>query len=140
MNITYVNSITAEDYTALRKSAGWKYIHPEQAAAGLEGSAFIVAAKDGLKTIGTARLIWDSGYSAYITDVVVFPDYRGQGIGTEMMNRILEFLRSKMKPGFKIAVYLLAAKDKEPFYEKFGFVARPYENRGAGMDLWLTNE
>jgi GNAT superfamily N-acetyltransferase len=140
MNTTYVNSITAEYYIALRESAGWKYIHPEQAAAGLEGSAFIVAAKDGAKTIGTARLIWDGGYSAYITDVVVFPDYRGQGIGTEMMKRILEFLRSKMKPGFKIAVYLLAAKGQEGFYERFGFEKRPTDVFGNGMAQWLKKE
>jgi hypothetical protein len=32
----------------------------------------------------------------------------------------------------------MAAKDKEGFYEKFGFVSRPRENRGAGMDMWIT--
>jgi hypothetical protein len=27
---------------------------------------------------------------------------------------------------------------KSSFYEKFGFSSRPRENRGAGMDLWLS--
>jgi hypothetical protein len=44
-------------YNALRESAGWNPIHPEQAAASLAGSALVVAALDGEKTVGTARLV-----------------------------------------------------------------------------------
>ena len=34
----------------------------------------------------------------------------------------------------------MAAKGKEPFYEKFGFSERPNENLGAGMDQWFLLE
>ena len=43
-----------------------------------------------------------------------------------------------MKPGWGISVDLMAAIGKEGFYEKFGFASRPRNNRGAGMDMWLT--
>ena len=140
MNITYVNTFTVEEYNLLRASAGWRTIHPEQAKAGIEGSAFITAATDGLKTIGVARLIWDGGYSALIKDVLVLPDYQGKGIGKEMVNRILGFLESKLKPGYKISVDLIAAKGKEGFYKQFGFSELPSEHKGPGMELKLTNE
>lgn len=32
---------------------------------------------------------------------------------------------------------LVSAKGKEAFYEKFGFVARPNQDEGAGMQMWL---
>jgi hypothetical protein len=34
----------------------------------------------------------------------------------------------------------MAAKGKEPFYEKFGFLLRPNEKTGAGMDQWFFAE
>ena len=45
-----------------------------------------------------------------------------------------------MKPGYKVKMCLMAAKGKEPFYEKFGFSERPNENLGAGMDQWFLLE
>jgi GNAT superfamily N-acetyltransferase len=137
MNLTYLNKIPVEDYNALRESAGWNPVHPQQAAASLAGSALVVAAMDGAKTVGTARLVWDGGYAALIKDVLVLPEYQGYGIGTKMMNRIMDFLRKQLKPGYGIQIDMMAAQGKEGFYERFGFTSRPRENRGAGMDMWL---
>ncbi len=78
--------------------------------------------------------------AALVKDVLVLPEYQSRGIGSEMMNRIMSFLKSKLEPGFVIQIDLMAATGKEPFYEKFGFVSRPRDNRGAGMDLWIKKE
>ena len=40
----------------------------------------------------------------------------------------------------KHSIDLMSAIGKETFYEKFGFVKRPRDRRGAGMDLWLDKE
>ena len=140
MKIIYTNTISAHDYNALRVSAGWNEIKAEQAAAGLAGSAFAIAAKDGEKTVGMARLVWDGGYGALVKDVIVLPKYQGLGIGTEMMEQILLFLKGKCKPGWSICIDLMTAEGKEGFYEKFGFESRPRDRRGAGMDMWITGE
>jgi len=137
MGIVYTNEISVAHYNALRQSAGWQTIHPVQAADGLNGSALLVAAYDGARAVGVARLVWDGGYAALVKDVLVLPEYQGQGIGTEMMQQILQFLRSKLQPGYLLQIDLMAAIGKEGFYEKLDFEARPRSNRGAGMDLWL---
>jgi len=138
MNITYKDDISVEEYNMLRTSAGWPSIQPEQAEAGLRGSALVISAKDGKLTVGTARLVWDGGYAALIKDVLVLPEYQGQGIGTAMMMQIMDFLKSRLKSGYSIQVDLMSSYGKEGFYEKFGFTVRPRKNRGAGMDLWIT--
>jgi Predicted acetyltransferase len=140
MKIIYTNTISAEDYNMLRVSAGWDEINPEQAVAGLAGSAFVTVAKYGDKTVGVARLVWDGGYGALVKDVLVLPEYQGLGIGTEMMKQVLSFLKEKCKPDWKICIDLMTAEGKEGFYEKFGFAARPRDRRGAGMDMWITGE
>ncbi len=137
MSFTYTNMISVKDYNALRESAGWSIIEPEQAEAGINGSAFIVAALDNDVTVGVARLIWDRGYGALIKDVLVLPEYQGMGLGASMVEQILSYLKSQMKPGWGISVDLMSAIDKEGFYEKLGFASRPREGRGAGMDMWI---
>ena len=140
MDISYTNEITVEDYNALRLSAGWHAIMPEQARAGLDGSAFVVAAKHGDIMVGVARLVWDGGAAALVKDVLVLPEYQGKGIGKHMMNALLSFLREKMKPGWAVSVDLMAATGKEGFYEKLGFAARPRDRRGAGMDMRIGGD
>ena len=138
MNIYYKNKISVEDYNMLRSAVGWGDIHPEQTKASLNGSALVIAAVDGEKAIGTARLIWDRGNTALIKDVIVLPQYQGRGIGTEIMNQIMHYLRAQLKPGYSITIDLMSAMGKEKFYEKFGFVSRPRERRGAGMYSCIT--
>ena len=87
MNITYTNSVSAEDCNKLRNSAGWPQMHLDQIRTGLKNSAYIVAAKDGNITIGMARIVSDGGYVVFIVDVLVLPEYQRKGIGKTMMGK-----------------------------------------------------
>jgi len=137
MEVTYVNSITAEDFNKLRKSVGWTEISAGRAKTGIDNSAFIVAAICEGKTVGMARVVSDGGYIALIVDVIVLPEYQGKGIGKTMMNMVMQYINNSINSGEGIFVNLMAAKGKEPFYKKFGFVERPNEKYGAGMTLWI---
>lgn len=64
---------------------------------------------------------------------MVRPEYQGMGIGTGIMNNILDEANVYRGMNPVIRVYLGASKGKEGFYEKFGFVGRPNESLGAGM-------
>ena len=67
---------------------------------------------------------------------MVLPEYQGKYIGTGILNNLLEQINKYKKVNPNIRTYLGAAKGKEGFYEKFGFVTRPNEDVGAGMILY----
>lgn len=137
MEISYCNTLSAEEFNNLREAVSWGPISMRQAKNGLEHTEFLVSARDGDRAVGCARIVGDGGYVAYICDVIVRPDYQGHGIGKGMINRLLEFLRSNMEPGDRVMVLLMAATERESFYRQFGFLDRPDATGGAGMVQWI---
>lgn len=136
--ITYKHSIPATEYNNLRVGAGWRRLSLEQAEKGLSNSAFLISAWDEDKPVGVARVISDRGYIYLIVDVIVAPDYQGQGIGRHMVEEIEAWLRQEKEGKPTMMVYLMAAEGKEEFYEQFGFRRRPGEGHmGAGMTKWM---
>lgn len=140
MSITYKNTISAEEVNLLRASIGFRQILPEQISAGLNGSALIAVAYDQCRIVGMARLIWDGGFVALIPDVLVLPEYKMQGVERELITRLLDFLQSKLEPGFGIQVDIKAWDQRETFYEELGFQLSTYELRGIPMHICLTNQ
>ena len=140
MNITYTNILTPEEYNDLRAAVHFSVIESSLAAKGLAHSAFIVSARDGGKAVGMARVITDYGYTVYIADVIVHPDYQGKGLGREIMTRIMAYVDENVAPGQAKFITLMAAKGKEGFYEKFGFLKRPTAELGCGMTQWIRKE
>ncbi|MCR5384644.1 MAG: GNAT family N-acetyltransferase [Saccharofermentans sp.] len=138
--IRFTDYITSEEYMELRRQVGWCEFPLEEAQAGIDNSYMITCARDEEKAIGVVRLLWDGGYIAFLSDVIVDPDYQGQGIGKKLVESVIKRVKADMKPGYKVKMCLMAAKGKEPFYEKFGFSERPNENLGAGMDQWFLLE
>lgn len=138
MAIEYIGHLSAGDYLLLRKAVGFCEMPRRQAEISLQNTPYLVAAVDGGRTVGMARILWDGGYAVLLTDVVVHPDYQGKRIGAKMIGKILDYLRSQMEPGDKIMISLEAAQGKEPFYRKLGFEERPNEHQGAGMTQLLT--
>lgn len=138
--MTYKNTVSAEEVNFLRASVGFRQILPEQIEAGLNGSAFIVSAYDQCRIAGMARLIWDGGMVALITDVLVLPEYKTQGVEQELITRLLDFLRSKLKPGFGIQVDVKAWGHQKELYESLGFQPSTQERRGVPMYICLTEQ
>jgi len=99
---------------------------PESVMRAIQGSELVVTAWDEERLVGTCRVITDGVYYATLWDVIVHPDYRGQGIGTRLVEAALEPFRHR---GFSyIALY--SVQGVEPFYERLGFKRHP-----AGMRL-----
>lgn len=138
--IRYVDDITPEEYMQLRRDVGWVEFPLEQAKACVDNAYYIVCVRAGEKAIGVVRLLWDGGYIAFLSDLIVDSRYQGQGIGRKLVESCIIRLKKDMKPGYKVKLTLNSAKGKEPFYEKFGFKARPNDDAGAGMDQWLISE
>lgn len=71
---------------------------------------------DGDKQIGFARIITDYATQAYLADVIIDENYRGQGIGKALVGFIMEY-----KPLQKVKSWSLLTKDAHTLYEKFGY-------------------
>ncbi len=140
MEIVYTGNMTGEEYNEMRLSVDWKPLTPGQAERGLANTAFVVAARDGERIVGMGRMLFDFGYTAYLGDVIVRPEYQGMGIGTEIVTRLKDMVMDAAELGDKIMFILGAAKGKEAFYEKFGFKVRPNDFNGSGMSMWRVKE
>ena len=138
--LRYVDNITAEEYMSLRKMVGWVQFPLEEAQICIDNAYMVLCVRDDDKAIGVVRLLWDGGYIAFLSDVIVDPEYQGQGIGRKLVESCIERLKKDMKPGYKVKLTLNSAKGKEPFYEKFGFRVRPNEDAGPAMDQWFIAE
>lgn len=140
MEINYTGQMTGAEYNELRGSVNWRLLTPGQAERGLAHTAFVVAARDGEKIVGMGRMLFDYGYTAYLGDVIVRPEYQGMGIGTEIVTRLKDMVMEVAEQGDKIMFILGAALGKEGFYEKFGFRVRPNDFSGSGMSMWKEKE
>ena len=137
MEIKYVeNGLTAEQYVALMKSCGRQRTELQSEMA-LKGGLYNVLAKDGEQAVGMGRLIGDGVMYWYIQDVMIRPEYQGKGIGKTIIEYLLRHVESNGVSGTSAYVGLMSAKGKDGFYEKLGFIARPNEKYGAGMDRWI---
>ena len=117
--------------------AGWGDITVEQAQHVLDNSLRGVTAYDGSNAIGMARLIGDGVLNAYIQDVVIAPDYQGQGVGKAVIMNLISDMKNSLPPSCTIG--LLAAVGQEGFYSSFSFITRPDRDYGAGMFARLAD-
>ena len=117
------NELKAEEFISLWESVWGEGPSLEQTELAMEHTLFRVSVFDGDKVIAMARMIGDMGLDYYIKDVVVRPEYQGQGIGRMMIDELLKFVNSNGVNGTGVFVELCAMPDKIPFYEKFGFAA-----------------
>lgn len=96
---------------------GWWYPpSPEKHLQLLAGSEYIVLARDSASgaVVGFITALTDGVQSGYIPLLEVLPGYQGQGIGSELMRRMLQKLQHLPN------VDLLSDPDVVPFYEQFG--------------------
>lgn len=138
MALNYTDTMTGEEYNELRLCVGWRPITEGQAERGLEHTTFLTAVRDGDRIVAMGRMIFDFGYTAYLGDVIVRPEYQGQGIGRQIVEQLIDKTMESACEGERIMFILGAAKGKEAFYEKLGFHRRPNEFSGHGMSMWRT--
>ena len=71
--------------------------------------------------VGLARVLSDHGATSYVCDVVLAPGHRDRGLGTWLMERVLDH------PIVRQTRVLLITRDAQAFYRKLGFATHPYE-------------
>jgi GNAT superfamily N-acetyltransferase len=83
----------------------------------VRGAERVVALYHDGRQIGFARTVSDGSVHAYLADVYVLPEYRGRGLG-------LELVRESVENGpYAGCRWLLHTADAHGLYAKVGFVA-----------------
>ncbi|MCR5202909.1 MAG: GNAT family N-acetyltransferase [Lachnospiraceae bacterium] len=136
--VEYKDYISVEDYNELRSSVKWIRVNPKRAKKALDNSYHKIIAYMDENPVGMARIVSDGGYTYFITDVIVRPDCQGNHIGSHMIEELLNFIKEDVGENETVMVSLMAAFEREDFYERFGFHTRPYGNHGPGMSMWLS--
>ena len=127
---------TPQEYNQLRTAVGWGAYDEAVIEEFLLNSLYCVCAYLDGRIVGMARVIGDGGLVFYIQDVIVFPEFQGQGIGRQMMEKVMAYIENHAHHNTIIG--LMSAVGKESFYERYGFSKRPTEKYGAGMTrFWV---
>ena len=126
------NCLNLDDYRSLRESVGWKNFSKEQASVSIGNSIYDVTVVEDDTAIAMGRLIGDGLYYL-IVDAVVRPEFQGKGIGSRIIDMLLEYVDSKLPEGGRASVQLISEKGKEEFYIRKGFKIIPHEFCGSGI-------
>ena len=108
-----------EDYEAVRQflaEAGWqeRVSDPERFRKMMEHTSRTIIAWDGPLVVGFARAVCDEVSNGYISMVAVSAERRGQGIGRQLIERLIG-----NDP--RITWVLRAGHGSATFWEKMGF-------------------
>ncbi len=95
MKIDVYRSYDENEILRLYNSVGWTAYtsSPEKLRKGFENSLLVFAAYDGNELQGIIRVVGDGHTIVFIQDLLVFPEYQRQGIGTALLQAILERYR-----------------------------------------------
>ena len=123
---------TPAEFVQLYAGTGWGSLDPDRAEQALAGSWLVcVAREDGPDgaLVGMARLVGDGALHAFVTEMIVREDVRGQGVGAQILDRLVTESRRRGVHD----VQLFAARGRAGFYERNGFRRRPDD--APGMEL-----
>jgi N-acetylglutamate synthase-like GNAT family acetyltransferase len=108
------------DYDQIRRlviDTGWgTRVRSDRFRRMMEGADRIVVALDADRVVGFARALFDDASNGYISMVAVARDRQGQGIGRELVKRLMDVKAPK-----QITWVLRSARDSTGFWEKMGF-------------------
>jgi ribosomal protein S18 acetylase RimI-like enzyme len=118
--ITYIDSATDITPNMLQGFfQGWRRPHtPEEHLKILSNSSFIILAIDDKtnRVVGFINALTDGLQAAFIPLLEVLPDYQAQGIGSELVKRMLDKLKEIP------SVDLTCDPELQGFYKRFGMM------------------
>ena len=115
------NIVHAEDFIRLRIEAGFVEIPLEHARKALQNGLINVSAIYNGELVGMGRLVGDGAMYWYLQEIVILPQFQRKGIGTMIVNHLVDYAKANSTTGKFTTIGGVSAKGKEPFYEKLGF-------------------
>ncbi len=104
-----------EELAAVYRAAPLGNKHAEGLRTAYGHSMFMCFVRDGGRLVGAGRVLADGVDCAYLCDIALLPSHQGQGLGAQIVERLLALARGHRK------IILYAVPGKEDFYRRFGF-------------------
>lgn len=125
LNLSNPTDQQAEQILQLYRQAGW-WEGSTDDDTGLTrkivcGSYLFIAAVENDEIVGMGRAISDGISDAYIQDVTVSNEYRGQGLASQIINLLIRTLHQQNIHWIGV----IAESDTHLLYEKLGFSRMP---------------
>lgn len=131
---TIIESLpSVAEFSRLRAAVGWGKIDERTVEIGLRNSLYSVCAKVGQEVVGCCRLVGDGAMKIYVEELMIHPDYQRQGIGTELMQAIMVYLRKTYGKGCTVGLF--SNKGLDAYYARFGFDRRREDMPGMVLAL-----
>jgi GNAT superfamily N-acetyltransferase len=112
----------AEVHRFLSEDAYWAIGRPRETVERLVDEASrVVGLYDGDRQIGFCRAFTDGLVVAYLADVYIVPEYRGRGLGEELVREMVE------NGPFAGVRWILHTEDMHGLYRKVGFAEPNYK-------------
>lgn len=115
------NILQAEDFVRLRIEAGFAEVPVEHARKALQNGLLNVSAIYHRELVGMGRLVGDGAMYWYLQEIIVLPEFQRKGIGTMIVNHLIDYAKANSITGKFTTIGGVSAKGKEPFYKKMGF-------------------
>ncbi len=129
------NCLTVQQFEYLYNSTKWEEFSSHQIEISLQKDLYHVSAWIDNEIVGMGRLLGDGSMYWYIQNLIILPKYQCRGVGTAIMNNLLEFVRNNSPSNSHIIVGLMCSEYTAPFYQRFKFDIRPCNNLGPGATL-----
>jgi len=121
VEIKIVDSWPEDEIVKLYKEGGWWKESYDKSGikhliSGSLAFAVVVDSSSG-KAIGMGRILSDGVSDAYIQDLVILDEYRGQGLGKKLVKKLIKYCKSKEINW----IALIAEPNQDGFYKELGF-------------------
>jgi len=110
--------VDIETICAFLKRSYWANDRPRDVIGKSLENSLVFGVYDGRRQVGMARVVTDFATSAWLCDVFIDEEYRGQGIGKWLIATVLSY------PGMQgLHRMMLATRDAQGLYRQFGFTS-----------------
>jgi ribosomal protein S18 acetylase RimI-like enzyme len=118
----------AMDYDRLFETTGWNTTYqasPQELFQAISDSWYVLSAYENDQLVGFGRIISDGVLYALICDLIVIPACQGKGIGSTLLNKLIEHCNSSSTAvcGVFGSSGCLRPKTKAPFIESSAFMS-----------------
>jgi len=115
--VRYAATIEGVDWTCVKRDLATDDFDnlrtPGELEISFANSQAVAIAWSGMRVVGTARMLADGVCNAYLIDVWTMSSYRRRGIGSTMVQMLLDTV-----PGHHVGLF---TEEHEAFYRSIGF-------------------